>query len=62
MRNCSAKNRKSKAIVADVDITEDVLTSRGGLTLFVRYLRSIELLPYLETIFGKIRKSSKICS
>ena len=59
MKNCSANNRKSKAIIADVDITEDVLTSRGGLTLFVRYLRNIELLPYMETMFGKIRKSHK---
>ena len=59
MRNCSAKNRKSKAIITDVAITDDVLTSRAGLTLFVRYLRSIGLLPYMETMFGKIRKSRK---
>jgi hypothetical protein len=59
MRNCSAKNRKSKAIINDVEITEDVLTSRAGLTLFVRYLRSIALLPYMEKIFAKIRKSRK---
>jgi hypothetical protein len=59
MRDISAKNRESKAIINDVDITEDVLTSRAGLTLFVRYLRSIELLPYMERILGKIRKSRK---
>ena len=59
MRNCSAKNRKSKSIINDVDITEDVLTSRAGLTLFVRYLRSIDLFPYMEELFGRIRKSRK---
>ena len=59
MRNCSVKNRESKAIINDVEITEDVLTSRAGLTLFVRYFRSISLLPYMETMFGKIRKSRK---
>jgi len=59
MKNCNAKNRKSKAIIADVDITDDVLTSRAGLALFVRYLISIELFPYMEELFGKIRKSRK---
>jgi hypothetical protein len=59
MRNFSAKNSKSKAIINDVDITEDVLTSRAGLTLFVRYLRGIALLPYMEKLFGRIRKSRK---
>ena len=59
MKNCSRKNRESKAIINDVDITADVLTSRAGLILFVRYLRSVGLLPYMETMFGKIRKSRK---
>jgi hypothetical protein len=59
MKNCSAKNSKSKAFIHDVEITEDVLTSRAGLALFVRYLRSIELLPYMENIFGNMRKSRK---
>ena len=59
MKNCSARNSKSKAFIHDVEITEDVLTSRAGLALFVRYLRSIELFPYMENIFGNIRKSRK---
>jgi hypothetical protein len=59
MKNCSAKNSKSKAFIHDVEITEDVLTSRAGLALFVRYLRSIELLPYMDNIFGNMRKSRK---
>ena len=59
MKDYSANYSKSKPIINDVEITGDVLTSRAGLTLFVRYLRSIELFPYLEKIFGKIRKSRK---
>jgi len=35
------------------------LTSRGGLTLFVRYLRNIAIYPVLERLFGSIRKSAK---
>jgi hypothetical protein len=35
------------------------LTSRGGLSLFVRYLRNSGLLSHLESEFGSIRKSRK---
>jgi hypothetical protein len=59
MKNYSENNSKSKAIINEIEITEDVLTSRAGLTLFVRYLRNIDLLSYLEELFGKIRKSRK---
>lgn len=59
MKDCSENYSKSKPIINDVEVTGDVLTSRAGLTLFVRYLRSINLFPYLEMIFGKIRKSCK---
>ena len=56
MKDISTKNNDN-AIIKDVEVTEDNLTSRAGLTLFVRYLRSIVLFPYLEEIFSKIRKS-----
>jgi len=52
-------NNSNSAIINDVDVTGDTLTSRAGLALFVRYLRNIELLPYLEDLFFKIRKSRK---
>ena len=52
-------NNNGNAIINDVDVTGDNLTSRAGLSLFVRYLRSIVLFPYLEEIFCKIRKSNK---
>jgi len=59
MKNCSANDSKSKPIIDDVEITTDVLTSRAGLTLFVRYLRGIDLFAFMEGIFCRIRKSRK---
>ena len=52
-------NNNDNAIINDVEVTEDNLTSRAGLSLFVRYLRSIVLFPYLEDLFCKVRKSRK---
>ena len=59
MRNNSTQNPKSNNFIDSVEITNDTLTSRGGLSLFVRYLRNIGLLPHLESEFGSIRKSRK---
>ena len=59
MGHNSTERNDSKPIINAVEVTGDVLTSRAGLSLFVRYLRSIVLLPYLEDIFCKIRKSRK---
>ena len=54
------KNKKnSNPIIKDVEVTKDVLTSRAGMVLFVRYLENISLFPYLEQLFCKIRKSRK---
>lgn len=50
---------KSKAVIDDVEITPDNLTGRGGLSLFVRYLRHINIFPQMETFFGSMRRSSK---
>ena len=57
-KSTSTGKHKSKIIDA-VGITSDNLTSRGGLSLFVRYLRSLELLPFLECYFSNLRKSAK---
>nr|HID58246.1 hypothetical protein [Desulfobacterales bacterium] len=46
-------------IIDNIDITNDTLTSRGGLSLFVRYLRGMALYPHLERLFGTIRKTAK---
>ena len=42
-----------------IEVTSDLLTSRGGLTLFCRYLEMIGILDILQNTFGNIRKSSK---
>jgi hypothetical protein len=59
MGNCSTYNRNSNPIINEVEVTGDILTSRAGLSLFVRYLRGIVLYPYLEALFGKIRRNHK---
>ena len=46
-------------VIDGVEATSDTLTSRGGLALFVRYLRNIAIYPVLERLFGSIRKSAK---
>jgi len=50
---------KSSHVIDGVEATSDTLTSRGGLTLFVRYLRNIAIYPVLERLFGSIRKNAK---
>ena len=56
----SLSSRKTTAPLFDgVAITSDTLTGRGGLALFSRYVRSIEISPHLDRLFGSVRKSSK---
>lgn len=56
----SRANDKSSSMKIDrIGITNDTLASRGGLTLFVKYLCHTGLLTELETRFGRLRKSSK---
>jgi len=50
---------KNDHVIDGVEATSDTLTSRGGLTLFVRYLRNIAIYPVLERLFGSIRKNAK---
>ena len=57
-----AKNKntvKNNATIESVESTSDVLTGRGGLILFVRYLTAIGILGRMQDWFGFIRKSSK---
>ncbi len=55
----SAKSKKISAKIDKIGITSDTLNSRGGLTLFVRYISRIGLLPELERRFGQLKKSAK---
>lgn len=45
--------------IDDIAITQDTITGRGGLTLFVRYLRGIGIEPHMERLFGSLRRSRK---
>ena len=45
--------------IDDIAVTRDTITGRGGLALFVRYLRGIKIEPHLERLFGSLRKSRK---
>ena len=53
-------NNSNSAIINDVDVTGDTLTSRAGLALFVRYLRNwgIYLTQVATTYSRKLPKFS----
>ena len=54
------KKHKGKSVkITGIGITDDTLTSRGGLNLFVRYLDGIEIMSTITELFGSIRKNSK---
>jgi len=59
MASLPSSRKPSRHLFDAVEITSDTLTGRGGLALFSRYLRSIDLFPHLDRLFGSIRKSSK---
>ncbi len=50
---------KSKCKISKVDVTDDTLTGRGGLALFVRYLSKIDIYSLLISYFARIRRSKK---
>jgi len=51
---------KEKSVkINEVGITTDMLTSRGGLILFVRYLCKIRIMSQLERLFGSMRRNRK---
>lgn len=54
MEDYTTSNRISR-----IETTDDTITGRGGLSLFVRYLAGINLYPLLEEKFSGLRKSSK---
>ncbi len=59
MKKDNRIRRKNKCKIADVAITQDRLTGRAGLVLFVKYISGIWLLEYMGFLFGGIRKSRK---
>lgn len=55
----SRRRSSGNAVVHQLRVTDDRLTSRAGLTLFSRYLRGVEILPELGRVFGSVRKNGK---
>jgi len=53
------KKKSQTHRINEVGVTDDIITGRGGLALFVRYLVSINILPLLDESFGNLRKSAK---
>lgn len=50
---------KNKQIIDAIESTDESITSRAGLALFVQYLQGIQLMPIIEGMFGSMRKSRK---
>jgi hypothetical protein len=50
---------KSKCKISKVDVTEDTLTGRGGMAVFVRYLSKVNIYGLLLDSFGNLRRSQK---
>ncbi len=59
MSNMVNFQRSASPRIDKIEITTDKLTSRAGLTPFVRYLNSINVLPSLAKLFASIRKNKK---
>ena len=53
------KQKKNTAKINKIGMTTDVLSSRGGLTFFAKYLENTQVLSLLQTVFGFLRKSKK---
>jgi len=59
MKKTREKCKEKSAIINEIGITSDTLSSRGGLSFFVRYLRNICLTPHIERLFGTMRRNKK---
>jgi hypothetical protein len=56
-KNNFSKNEKNE--IQKIGITEDSLTSRGGLAFILKYLKNINIIPLISELFKTIRKSRK---
>ena len=59
MTHHTTRTREYSIRINRVDVTGDLLTDRGGIAVFVRYLDGVGILSFLERLFGKARRSSK---
>mgnify|MGYP006290970957 FL=1 len=54
-----ASGKGQRTVIDKVGITEDTLTGRAGLSLFVKYLAGIGVYSQLERFFGSLRRNQK---
>lgn len=59
MANHSKNYREKELEISAIETTNERLTGRAGLALFVDYLHRIDLFPRLDRSFGSIRKNRK---
>jgi len=59
MRRKPGRGKEKTNRITSVGITADTLTSRGGLSLFGRYIEGIGIRPTFERLFGSMRKNGK---
>ena len=59
MKNRSKNYHKRERKIQRIEATQDRLTGRAGLALFVAYLHRIQIFEYIDRWFGSIRKNSK---
>ena len=59
MKKKSVKSKEKSPKIDEIDITSDTLSSRGGLSILVRYFRNMCIAPRLESFFGSMRKNRK---
>ena len=59
MKRKRERSKGKSAKITDIGITNDTLTSRGGLSLFVRYLDRIDVMSPMHRLFVGIRKTRK---
>lgn len=59
MRRKPVQNKGKTNRITNIGITTDTLTSRGGLSLFGRYIEGIGIRSAFDRMFGSMRKNGK---
>ncbi len=59
MKRKTGQSKRKTHLITDIGITTDTLTSRGGLSLFGRYIEEIGIRPTVDRLFGSMRKNGK---
>ena len=60
MVNSSTEDRRKRSKIDNAMPTSGSLSDRGGLSLFVRYLTGIGILPHIERLFGSMWRNKSV--